>query len=98
MSKRTTFLSPMTMRSIILALRAVMSPFVLWRTLGCGLPADMVLQKRPRRFAKTNNPNVFLLGHKNLSIITVDFFTNIDRNYHIVVPKNNPNTADICIS
>jgi len=70
MSDRTTFLSAMTVQSIILALRAVLSPSILWRTLHCGLPADMVLQKRPTRFAKTNNPKVFLLGHKNLSIIT----------------------------
>jgi hypothetical protein len=70
MSNRTTFLSVMTVRSIILALRAVLSPSVLWWTLRYGLPADMVLQKKPTRFAKKNNPKVFLLGHKNLSIIT----------------------------
>jgi hypothetical protein len=47
MSERTIFLLAMTMRSIILALRAVLSPSVLWRTLRCGLPADMV--KMPKR-------------------------------------------------
>jgi hypothetical protein len=36
MSERTTFLSAMTVRSIILALRAVLSPSVLWQTLRYG--------------------------------------------------------------
>jgi len=70
MSERTTFHSVMTGRSMILILIAALSPYVLWRTLRCGLPADMILQKKPTRFAKTNNPKIFLLGHKNLSIIT----------------------------
>jgi hypothetical protein len=48
---------------MILALRAALSPSVIWGTLRCGLPADMILQKRPTRFAK-NNPKIFLLGHK----------------------------------
>jgi hypothetical protein len=44
MSDRTTFLSAMTSQSIILALRAALSPSVLCHTLRCGLPADMILQ------------------------------------------------------
>jgi hypothetical protein len=51
----------MTGLSIILALRAALSPYVLWRNLGCGLPADMVLQKKPTRFAKNNNPKDIIL-------------------------------------
>jgi hypothetical protein len=70
MSERTIFLLAMTVRSIILILIAALSLSVLWRTLRWGLPGDMILQKSPTRFAKTNNPKVFLLGHKNLSIIT----------------------------
>jgi hypothetical protein len=70
MSERTTFRSAMTGRSMILILIAALSPSVLWRTLRWGLPANMILQKRPTRFAKTNNPKIFLLGHKNWSIIT----------------------------
>jgi hypothetical protein len=55
---------------MILILIAALSPSVLWRTLRCGLPADMILQKRPIRFAKNNNPKIFLLGHKKMDIIT----------------------------
>jgi hypothetical protein len=62
MSERITFLSAITGQSMILALRAALSPSVLWRTLHCGLLADMILQKRPTRFAKIN-PKIFLLGH-----------------------------------
>jgi len=64
MLERITFLSAITGQSMILARRAALSPSVLWRTLRCELPADMILQKRPTRFAK-NNPKIFLLGHKN---------------------------------
>jgi len=46
-SDRTTFLFAMTGWSIILDLRVARSPFVLCRTLRCGLPADMILQKKP---------------------------------------------------
>jgi hypothetical protein len=70
MSKQTTFRSAMTGRSMILILIAALSPSVLWRTLRCGLPADMIMQKRQTRFSKSNNLKIFLLGHKNLSIIT----------------------------
>jgi hypothetical protein len=89
MSDRTTFLSAMTVRSIVLALRAVLSPSVLWQTLRCGLPADMVLQKRPTRFAKTNNPKVFLLGQKfeHYNSSKWDLSKSTDRKYHPVVPK-----------
>jgi hypothetical protein len=45
MSEQTTFLSAMTGLSIILALRAVLSPSILCRSLRCGLPEDMILQK-----------------------------------------------------
>jgi hypothetical protein len=62
-SYRTTFLSAMTGRSIILALKAVLSPSVLYRTLRCGLPADMFLQKKPVRFANNNPKEIFLLVH-----------------------------------
>jgi hypothetical protein len=48
---------------MILALRASLSPSVLWRTLRCGLPADMILQKRPTRFAKNNPKELILLVH-----------------------------------
>jgi hypothetical protein len=60
-SEWTTFRSAMTGQSIILAPRAALSPSVLWRTLRCGLPADMVLQKKPTRFAKNNNPKEIIL-------------------------------------
>jgi hypothetical protein len=60
MSYRTTFLSTMTGRSIILALRAALSPSVLCQTLRCGLPADMILQKKPTRFANNNPKEIFL--------------------------------------
>jgi hypothetical protein len=63
MSEQITFLSAITGRSMILARRAALSSSVLWRTLRCGLPVDMILQKRPIRFAK-DNPKIFLLGHK----------------------------------
>jgi hypothetical protein len=46
---------------MILALRAALSPSVLGRTLRYGLPADMVLQKKPTRFAKNNNPKEIIL-------------------------------------
>jgi hypothetical protein len=45
MSPRTTFLSVMTGLSMILALRAAISSFVLCRTLHCGLLADIFMQK-----------------------------------------------------
>jgi hypothetical protein len=61
MSDRTTFLSAMTGQSIILALRAALSPSILYRTLRYGLPADMMLQKRPTRFANNNPKEIFLL-------------------------------------
>jgi hypothetical protein len=51
-SDQTTFRLAMFGRSIILALRVTLSPSVLWRTLRCGLLADMILQKKPTRFAK----------------------------------------------
>jgi hypothetical protein len=63
MLDRTTFLSAVTGKSIILALRAALSPSVLWRTLLCGLPADIILQKRPTRFAKNNPKEIILLVH-----------------------------------
>jgi hypothetical protein len=63
MSDRTTFLSAMTGRSIILALKVALSPSVLCRTLRCGLPADMILQKKPTRFANNNPKEIFLLVH-----------------------------------
>jgi hypothetical protein len=63
MSDRTTFLSAMTSRSIILALRAALSPSVLCRTLRYGLPTYMILQKKPTRFAKNNPKKIFLLVH-----------------------------------
>jgi hypothetical protein len=92
----------MTGLSIILALRAALSPSVLWQNLRCGLPTDMILQKRPTRFAKTNNQKIFLLGHKNLSVITAvnkTFVKVQTKKYHTVVPNNItttiPNTADI---
>jgi len=62
-SDRTTFLSAMIGRSIILALRAALSPSVLCRTLRCGLPADMILHKKPTRFANNNPKEIFLLVH-----------------------------------
>jgi hypothetical protein len=62
-SDRTTFLSAMTGRSIILALRAALSPSVLYRTLRCGLHADMILQKKPIRVSKNNPKEIFLLVH-----------------------------------
>jgi hypothetical protein len=46
---------------MILALRAALSPSVLGRTLRYGLPADMVLQKKPTRFSKNNNPKEIIL-------------------------------------
>jgi hypothetical protein len=63
MLDRTTFHSAITGRSIILALRAALSLSVLWRTLHCGLPADMILQKSPTRFAKNNPKEIILLVH-----------------------------------
>jgi hypothetical protein len=68
MSERTTFCSGMTGRSMILILIAALSPSVLWRTLHCGLPADMIMRKRPTRFAKDNNPKIFLLRHKKWTL------------------------------
>jgi hypothetical protein len=65
---QTTFHSAMTGRSIILALRAALSPFVLWQTLRCGLPVDMILQKKPARFAKKIIPKYSCLW-KKLGII-----------------------------
>jgi hypothetical protein len=53
----------MTGRFIILALRAALSPSVLWWILRYGLPADMILQKRPTRFAKNNPKEIILLVH-----------------------------------
>jgi hypothetical protein len=68
-SDRTTFLSAMTNRSIILALRATLSPSVLCQTLRCGLPADMVLQKKPTRFTNNNPEEILLLVHiENLAL------------------------------
>jgi hypothetical protein len=64
MSDQTTFRSTMTGQSIILALRAALSPSVLYRTLRCGLPVDMVLQKKPTRSANNNPKEIFLLVHK----------------------------------
>jgi hypothetical protein len=64
MSDRIMFLSAITGRSIILALRAALSPSVLWRTRRCGLPTDMILQKKPTRFAKSNPKEIVLLVHK----------------------------------
>jgi hypothetical protein len=64
MSERITFHSAITGRSMILALRAALSPSVLWQNLHCGLPANMIMQKRPTIFAK-NNPKIFLFGHTN---------------------------------
>jgi hypothetical protein len=70
MSERTTFRSAMTGWSMILARRAALSPSVLWRTLRGGLPADMILQKKPTRFAKKKkNPKMFLLGHKSKNVL-----------------------------
>jgi hypothetical protein len=63
MLRRTTFLSAMTGRSIILALKAALSPSVLWRTLRYGLPINMILQKEPTRFAKNNSKEIILLVH-----------------------------------
>jgi len=98
MSERITFLSAIIGRSMILALRAALSPSVLWRTLRCGLPADMILQKRPTRFAK-NNPKIFLLGHIKIITAVKRLFQNRDKKYHNAVhnntKSNNPNTADL---
>jgi hypothetical protein len=47
---------------MILVLGAALSPSVLWQTLRCGLPADMILQKDTNKIAK-NNPKLSLLGH-----------------------------------
>jgi hypothetical protein len=67
MFDRTTFLSAMIGRSIILALWAALSPSVLCRTLYCGLPADMILQKKPTKFV--NYKKIFLLVHiENLAV------------------------------
>lgn len=63
MFDRTTFLSAMTGRSIILALKAALSPSILCRTLRCGLSANMVLQKKPTRFANNNPKEIFLFVH-----------------------------------
>jgi len=41
----TTFLSGITGLFAILALEAAMPSFVVWRTLHCELPADMILGK-----------------------------------------------------
>jgi len=40
-----------------------LSPSVLCRTLRCGLPANMVLQKKPTRLANNNPKEIFLLVH-----------------------------------
>jgi hypothetical protein len=103
MSDPTTFLLAMTGRSIILALRAALSPIVLCRTLRCRLPADMVLQKKPTRFANNNPKEIFLLvlkkkiWHHNGN--KMDFSKITNRKYHITVHNNtetdNPNTTDI---
>jgi hypothetical protein len=61
MSDRTTFLSTMAGRSIILALKAALSPSVLCRILRSGLSADMILQKKPTRFDKNDPKKIFLL-------------------------------------
>jgi hypothetical protein len=69
MSDQTTFLSVITGRSILLAVRAALSPSVLWQTLCCGLLADMILQKKPTRFTKNNPKEIILLVHKeNLAL------------------------------
>jgi hypothetical protein len=63
-SDRTMFLSAITSRSIILARRDARSHSVFWRTMRCGLPADMILQKKPTRFAKNNPNEIILLVHR----------------------------------
>jgi hypothetical protein len=92
MSDRTTFLSTMTGRSIILALRAALSPSVLCRTLHCGLPADMVLQKNPTRFGNNNPKEIFLLVHKKIRHYNnskMDFPKNYKHEkYHNIVHQN----------
>jgi hypothetical protein len=65
-SAQTTFCSAMIDLFMILALRAANSQFVLCRTLRCGLPANMVLQKKPTRFANNNPKEIFLLVHKKI--------------------------------
>jgi len=49
MSDRTTLRSTMTMRSMILVCRALLSSSVLWLTLRWELTADMILQKETNR-------------------------------------------------
>jgi hypothetical protein len=102
MSDQTTFLSAITGRSIILALRAALSPSVLYRTMRCGLLADMILQKKPTRFAKDNPKNILVSEYRKSSIITAvkkTFPKITNRKYHKTVLNNtepdNPNTADI---
>jgi hypothetical protein len=103
MSDRTTFLSAIIGRSIILALRAALSPFVLCQTLCCGLPANMVMQKKPTRFANNNSKrNILVSSHRKFGIITAVKWTFpkiTNRKYHNTVHNNtetnNPNTADI---
>jgi hypothetical protein len=103
MSDQITFLSAIIGWSIILALRAALSPSVLCRTLPCGMLANMVLQKKPTRFANNNPKEIFLLVLiKKFGIITAIKWTFpkiTNRKYHITVHNNtetdNPNIADI---
>jgi hypothetical protein len=51
-SALTTFLSGITGMFAILVLEAAIPSSVVWRTLHCELPADMILQKKFKHFAK----------------------------------------------
>jgi hypothetical protein len=103
-SDRTTFLSAMTSRSIIIALRATRSPSVLCLILRCGLPVDMILQKKQTRFAKKKKSkrNNLVSVHRKSGIITAikrTFPKITNRKYHNTVHNNtepdNPNTTNI---
>jgi len=69
-SDRMTFRSAMTVRSIILAWIAALSSIILWRTLRDGLPADMILHRKPTRFATKIQNNILVRLWKILDRIT----------------------------
>jgi len=69
----TTFLSRIIGLFVILALEAAMSSSILWRTLRCELPTDMILQNKIQPFWQKKKITVMKLvpvSPKNFGIIT----------------------------
>jgi hypothetical protein len=64
MSDRTTLRSAMTVRSMILVCRALLSSSVLWRTLRWELTADMILQKETNKILPRIIKNILVRSQK----------------------------------